>query len=693
MYAWHQMPAIDMLFNQFDEVSPQAQFGNVRAVKELSSVANQMGYKRTLSETYGGAGWEETFNDFKRLGDWEYALGVNFMNQHLTHLSISGARKYDYPPSFSEHSPWWQYYKPLNMHYARLSMALSAGEQMNDVLILEPTSSIWMYYSYHKGNEQLWHIGRAFQTFVTTLEKAQVEYDLGSENIIKDQGKIAEKKFVVGKRGYSRVVIPPLTENLNAPTFELLKEFAKQGGTIYTFGQPSYKDGSPDEEVKLFFESDKVIKLDKLSPAMYKNEFASDITFDIKQQGNLFHHRRTMDDGYVLFLANTSETEAAKGNIVLNGEDAIELNTLTGELFDYPETSKGKQIEINYELPPVGSLLLYVSNKKVKGLKLKERPTAFTAIASQSPIIAKPDSDNSLTIDFCDLVMGNETTKDMYTYHASDKVYKANGFKNGNPWNTSVQYKDNTIRRDTFSTGGFKAIYKFNVEGDFDMSTMKAVVERPHLYKVTLNGIEIKPSNEWWIDRDMKVFSIGKEVKKGENSLAIETPVMKIHAEIEPAYILGNFTVKPVGKGWTILPPNPVFNIGSWKEQGWPFYSKTVSYSKSFNISNASEYHQVRLTDWIGTVSEVLVNGKSAGIVAFAPYSIDVSELVKEGNNTVEVKIVGSNKNLLGPFHRNPGKGFVSPWTFRNVGDYPSGSEYQQLDYGLMGDIILEKGS
>ncbi|HKO82141.1 MAG TPA: hypothetical protein VJU78_17155, partial [Chitinophagaceae bacterium] len=56
MYAWHQRPGIDMLFNQFDEVSPHAQFGNIRAVKELTSVANQLNKKRTLSETYGGGG-------------------------------------------------------------------------------------------------------------------------------------------------------------------------------------------------------------------------------------------------------------------------------------------------------------------------------------------------------------------------------------------------------------------------------------------------------------------------------------------------------------------------------------------------------------------------------------------------------------------------------------------------------------
>jgi len=39
MYAWHQRPAIDTLMNQYSE-NVHAQFGNVRAVKELSSVAN-----------------------------------------------------------------------------------------------------------------------------------------------------------------------------------------------------------------------------------------------------------------------------------------------------------------------------------------------------------------------------------------------------------------------------------------------------------------------------------------------------------------------------------------------------------------------------------------------------------------------------------------------------------------------------
>lgn len=127
MYAWQQMPGIDLLYNKFDVKSPNAHFGNVRSVKEVNSAANQMGRVRKLSESYGGGGWDMTLRDFKRQGDWEYALGVNFMNQHIAPLSIAGARKYDYPPAFTPHSPWWEYYRELNLHFARLSLALSVG--------------------------------------------------------------------------------------------------------------------------------------------------------------------------------------------------------------------------------------------------------------------------------------------------------------------------------------------------------------------------------------------------------------------------------------------------------------------------------------------------------------------------------------------------------------------------------------
>ena len=43
-------------------------------------------------------------------------------------------------------------------------------------------------------------MGEEFQAFITALERHQVEFDLGSENILLNHGSVKGDRFVVGKR-------------------------------------------------------------------------------------------------------------------------------------------------------------------------------------------------------------------------------------------------------------------------------------------------------------------------------------------------------------------------------------------------------------------------------------------------------------------------------------------------------------
>ena len=697
MYAWHQVPAIDMLFNQFNDSSNKAQFGNVRSVKELASAANQTGRQRKLSETYGGSGWDLTFRDMKRNGDWEYALGVNLMNQHLTYFTLAGARKYDYPPTFDYHEPWWNDYKYLNDHYARLSLSLSSGRQINDILVIEPTTSAWLYDSYTKPNQKSNEIGLAFQKFVTTLEKNQVEYDLGSENIIKDLGTISKGKFVVGQANYSKVVIPPMTENLDLTTFRLLEKFVSGGGTLIAFSVPALIDGTPSEALKEFFNkySGKINIVSELTNDKIFGLFSSrDLKFEGVSGGTLYHHRRILSDGQLLFLVNSSNTEPVSGSFKIKGADAIEMNTFTGETYGFPNRQNGNEISCSFSMPPAGSLLLFLPAAKVETSTAPSIPKNMNPVNSSSPMVVTRNEENALMIDFCDLEIGNELVKDLNTFDAADKVFKFYGFKNGNPWNTSVQFRTNIVDRDTFElNSGFTATYHFTIKGKFDVSAMKAVVERTSIWQVYVNDVEVTPEpGKWWLDRSLGVFNIGKLVKTGENKITLKISPMKIHAEIEPVYLLGDFSVKPAVKGWTIEPPVTGFTTGSWQTLGLPFYSWGVTYSREFNVEKAEGKWEVGLGNWSGTVAEVSVNDQPATIIAFPPYRSDLSGLIKPGINKISVKVIGSLRNLLGPHHSKPTPGFVTPWSWRNVKDYPSGKDYQMVDYGLMEDFVLYHG-
>lgn len=696
MYAYHDVPGIDMLFNQFNEKSPNAQFGNVRSVKELASVANQFGRHRTLSETYGGAGWEITFEDLKRLGDWEYALGVNLMNQHLSYYSIAGARKYDYPPSFSYHNPWWKSYRYLNDYYARLSMALSSGIQENKILVIEPTTTAWLYDSYiNSGRKPAYsNIGQSFQDFVTTLEKSQVEYDLGSEDIMRNHGKAGRTGLTVGKRTYTTVVIPPLTESLDRSTFDLIRDYAAGGGKIVAFSAPSLIDGAASDEISEFFsrKPENLVMVEELNGQIIEDHFANDnLRFEMEGSGNLFHHRRKMKDGQIIFLANASLEEESAGVITARGRDALLLDAFTGEITDYPDSVSGKDIHFRYRLESAGSLLLYISNQKIKGTGQPRELPQMAMVPPFTEMKITRDTFNVMPVDFVDLQIKGVSLKELHVGDASNKVYSTWGFPDGNPWNHSVQYKKSILEADLSDLeDGFRAVYRFTVSAGFDMSGIQAVVERPRIWTVYVNGQVVEPeSGKWWLDQSFGVYPAGPWLKPGENAITLECSPAHIHAEIEPIYLTGNFTVQPAAKGWSVAAPADNLTTGSWKAQGHPFYSWDVTYSRDFNITSKKQAYSVSAGNWLGTVAEVFVNGEKAGTLALKTDNVDVTSLIREGSNTIAVKVTGSLKNLLGPHHNNPAPGLVSPWTWRNIKAYTPGSGYQLMDYGLMDDFRL----
>jgi hypothetical protein len=158
---------------------------------------------------------------------------------------------------------------------------------------------------------------------------------------------------------------------------------------------------------------------------------------------------------------------------------------------------------------------------------------------------------------------------------------------------------------------------------------------------------------------------------------------------VESVYLTGDFSVESAAKGWIITAPAKKYNTGPWRQQGLPFYSWGITYSKDFELANVEGSYKLSLTEWKGTVAEVSVNGKKAGVIAFPPYTADISRFMSMGKNTVEVKVIGSLRNLEGPFHNKPQAGLASPWHWRYVKNYPAGKDYSQFDYGLMKDFIL----
>ncbi len=690
MYAWHQRPAIDILFNQYSE-DVGAQFGNVRAVKELSSVANQLGCHRTLCEAYGAGGWDLRLEDLKRIGDWLYVLGVNTLDQHLAYVSIRGARKRDHPASFTYHEPWWEAYHTQAAYFARLSAALSSGEEMNRILVLEPTTTAWMYNVEGGQEPHLKEIGDAFQALVTELSKQQVEYDIGCEEIIAHQGRVTENALQVAQRHYDTLILPPLTENLNAKTADLVEQGLNHGLRVLCCGDPPRtSDGQLSERASALASHTNWRRVER---AALVRELAAaapadfGITRAANDQGLLFHHRRQFADGQLVFLVNTSREARSSGSVMGGGGSVEEWDLNSGTTRPYPFEPVKLGVRAEFDLPPAGSLLLCLCEQTRPAVP-RVAETVTTIPPQRNPEIRRV-APNVLTLDYVDITAGGETKTNTYFYQANQFAFQKHGLER-NPWDNAVQFRDELISRTFPLDSGFAGTYRFTIEGQVP-ADLTLVIERPDLYAIACNGSRVSATpGEWWLDRGFGKIPIAAAAHIGENVVTIQASPFTMFHELEAAYVLGDFALRPADKGFVISPVEGL-RLGRWNEQGLPFYAAGVAYAEQFELGTPTGRYRVAMPDWYGSVAKVAVNGNPAGFIATPPYELDVTQWLMPGMNKVEVTVLGTLKNTLGPHHGNPPLGVAWPHMFQvgpNPGP-PPGREYATVGYGLRAPFEL----
>ncbi|MHC4436420.1 MAG: hypothetical protein ACYS3S_03610, partial [Planctomycetota bacterium] len=297
------------------------------------------------------------------------------------------------------------------------------------------------------------------------------------------------------------------------------------------------------------------------------------------------------------------------------------------------------------------------------------------------------------TLDYVDITAGGETKKNFYFYKASQFAFAKNGMGR-NPWDSAVQFRDELISKTFAPESGFEATYRFAIEQQVPKQ-LYIVIERPDLYEIKCNGKAVSAMKDaWWLDKAFGKIDITDAARIGQNAVIIAASPFTIYHELEPAYLLGAFTLKQTDSGFVVVGGSePVLKLGSWKKQGYPFYAAGVCYKQKFNVKRPAGRYLVEMDKWYGSVAEVIVNGKSAGHIAYKPWQCDVSDFIKSGTNTVEVVVIGTLKNTLGPHHAGKGLGSAWPGMFQQGPETgpPPGKDYHTVDYGLFEPFVLKQ--
>jgi hypothetical protein len=144
-------------------------------------------------------------------------------------------------------------------------------------------------------------------------------------------------------------------------------------------------------------------------------------------------------------------------------------------------------------------------------------------------------------------------------------------------------------------------------------------------------------------------------------------------------------------------PQTAVFNqLISWTESedpGIKYFSGTATYQNTFKV-DAGTANKGIIIDLgeVRDVAEIYINGKSAGILWKKPYQLDVSQLIKNGENELKIEIVNLWVNrLTGDMLADPKDRFCKTnQSYMKTEVWPGGDEpFRIQTAGLLGPVTL----
>lgn len=703
-YRYQHVPGIDMLNEQTSEYI---------TVKQCSSVANQYGRTFVLSETYGCTGWGFTFEGQKWMGDFQYVLGVNIRSQHLALYSLKGCRKRDYPPVFNYNTSWWKYNHVVEDYFARLSAVLTEGRPVRDVLVLHPATTAWSmvgtgpYGFPARGKDRdvsaANAYGHEFNAFLGTLLKAHYDFDLGDETIMAEEGQVRGGKLAVKLAEYRIVVIPPIRTML-ASTCELLMQFLAAGGRIVAVGPPPEMiEGRPAAErlaalyghANLALAGDAAEAATALAAALPRRVSLADAQG--AEVPELLYMLREAGELRTLFVVNNDRERSRAAIVSVEGvSEAEEWDPLTGKITPVRAAAANGRLTFGAELGPAGSRLYVMrrgsqppdagcAGRSAARAPAEARPAAEIALATDCRF--SRTMPNALTLDRCRYrFAGGEWSEEMEVWQAQRAIREAlgmrqiycNGIEQRYRWVCEPHPADGTPVEFRFT---------FRVKS-LPASSLWLVVEAASDYGIRLNGQPAASRPEgWFLDRSFERVPLAGAVE-GENELVLSCRYAN-RMEVEDVYLIGDFAVDA---DRAIVPEPETLAFGDWCLQGYPHYCGSIVYRFDVTLGAGPESgYELVIGEFSAVTVEVRVNGQPAGHIPWRAAGRLALTGLKAGTNRIELEVMGSPRNLLGPFHHAAGEPKTTGWaSFRKEGDDYT-PEYKLQPYGLFGRITLRR--
>ncbi|MGD8237127.1 MAG: glycosyl hydrolase [Armatimonadota bacterium] len=643
--------------------------------KQVTSAASQLGKSEALAEMYAVSSQAITFEDRKQIANWMAVLGINYRCYHGSFYSMRGRRKRIYAPHLSHQQPWWPDNRLIADYFARLSYALRRGQTRADVLVLHPVESCFCLYDPTTMAQPHDRMGEAEDVnaldtrlvdLCDNLLQIQRGFELGDETLMAEYGDAGGEGLKVGWMTYRAVILPEML-TIRCTTLALLEQFAAAGGTILSGGElPSRLDGLevPGLQDRLA----EFVRPVGNDPAALKRALNAAVPPDVEitategDGADVWVHARQIEEGRLYFLTNTNREAGVEGEVRLRASGALEEWDLwTGEVTPAPNAPQDDGVVVPVSLPPLGSRLLLLREDAEPEAVAAKRWTVGKAVSLSGRGRIRRDSPNALSLDICRLKKGNGDWSEPLPVIAVQERLEGEGYH-----------------------GPVTLQFRFDVETI--PTSLQVVIEDAEQYEIRVNG---RPAREaglaFYVDRAFHPVEATELVLEGENTVEISIdfrPLGKASfglarlfekregVELESIYVIGDFAVRgelsDAEERPGCLRCRPEFVIceesetstGNLSAEGYPFYAGRITYAETATLDRPADGERVvlELPGLDAVLAKVRVNGESAGEILWPPYEVDITEHVTDGDDEIEVELVSSLRNLLGPHHRSTGE-------------------------------------
>ena len=603
-YEYFHMPGMDWLGRDISDcLTP----------KQVSSVAEQLGKDKVLSETFALCGHNVSFAELKGIYEWQMVHGINMLCQHLEGYSIRGIRKRDYPPAMYYQQPWWSEYDKFVEAMSREGMILSKGEKKAEVLLIHPMTTAWTMFDNDK-NEGIKELNEKFLSVIKDLEQKHILFHLGDETIMERHTKVEENKLVIGKQSYT-YILNPCGEVLLPNTEKLLEKFTPNGG--------------------------------KLNYELPEN--------NIIDNNEITYTKRDFDGFCMHYFVNTSkDRKTAKINV--NGK---KLDIYTGELSSFNGT---------HEFEPWGSLM--VIEDGTKNTENTEKEPTFIKIKNGLKI--KKPIQNVLTLDRCDYYFDEVLQeKNGYVLNIAER---ANLLEHKIKIHQDYKVKINDIPNELFLVCETPEKFEIKVNGKALQEKSDGYFLDKSFKKIDISKYVVTGENTISFNCDFVQPEAFYENLKKAKVFESEKNKLCYDTEIEAIYLLGDFAVKTDGK-WEKLDKDAVRYSGDFaiekqkdtlkpqniEQQGYPFFAGEMTLETELDIVGENPILDLDIKG----INAVKVKIGDTEKVMLTDNRLPLSDFSSVGEVQAEITLINNLRNMLGPHHLKEGECYgVGPWCF-----------------------------